>query len=60
MFKFKKRTRRPLPPPILPLEYTGHHWPEREDDKDPVMLPESWISMIESSSETGESDDTTQ
>ena len=40
MFKFKKRPRRPMPPPILPLEYTGHHWPEREDDKDPIILPE--------------------
>lgn len=61
MFKSrKKRAKRPKPPPILPLEYTGHHWPEREDDKDPITLPESWLSMIDSSSEAGESADTPQ
>lgn len=61
MFKSrKKRTKRPKPAPILPLEYTGHHWPEREDDKDPITLPESWLAMIDSSVGAGESDDAQQ
>lgn len=62
MFGFKKRPKRPKrpkPPPILPLEYTGYHWPEREDDKDPVFLPDDWLSMIKSSSGEDESPDTT-
>ena len=63
MFRFKKRSKRPKrpkPPPILPLEYTGYHWPEREDDKDPVMLPESWLAMIDSLPGEDESADTSR
>lgn len=65
MFRFKKRTnrpkrpKRPRPPLILPIEYTGHHWPEREDDKDPIVLPDDLLSMIKSSSGEDESPDTT-
>lgn len=62
MFGFKKRPKRPKrpkPPPILPLEYTGYHWPEREDDKDPIVLPDDLLSMIKSSSREDESPDTT-
>ncbi len=60
MFKFKKRAKRPKPPRILPLEYTGYHWPEREDDNDPIVLPESWFPVKDSSPKTGESADTPQ
>lgn len=68
MFRFKKRTnhpkhprhpRHPKPPLILPIEYTGYHWPEREDDKDPIVLPDDLLSMIKSSSREDESPDTT-
>ena len=41
---FFQTFRGPAPPPIRPLSETGHHWPERDDDKDPVQLPESWFS----------------
>ena len=54
MFRFKKRSKRPKPPPILPLEYTGYHWPEREDDKDPVVLPDDWFPRKRPSPKTNE------
>ena len=47
----KNRSKKPRPPRILPVEYTGYHWPEREDDNDPVRLPESWFPLTDSSPE---------